>query len=915
MLAVDLSEDEFDIYIQRLRSQSEIQGRINIACYNSPSNLTISGDQETIDRLKQLLDADHIVSHLLRTGIAYHSPQMNEIASLYRESLHDLSSAETLSKNVAMVSTVTGQDITDPSILKNADYWVNNMVNPVRFSEAITIIVSQNHKSSKIKKLGTPAKKTIFDLVEIGPHPVLQRPVRQILQANNLAPSTVRYSATLNRRSDTWQNFLSVLGNLHSHGYLLDLDKVNRIRESSTRTEMPLEVRRLLLELPEYPFNHSRRYWFETAASRNIRLPPSKKLELIGTPAPESTSLEAKWRKFFDVNETPWVEHHKVNGKIIYPATGMAIMAIEGARQLAASNQAIKGYFLKDATFTHPISINSANKTEVHLCMRPLRNVLEKSAPWYEFRIYTGTGDQQRENCRGTICIQYKNSSSNWTGVEKLDLEGAEHYRNLWSDAVKACSEHVPTDKMYQAFEDNGLNYGPSFQLLDNLAWDGKGGVRGDIKAFQWTSEQSQNGRQDHIVHPATLDAAGQLAWVALTKGAREVVVNGAAITRVQSAWISCSGLAYPETTTLKCCAQTRLKGLRGTETSLVMLDDENEVRLWIKNLETTSVSGNKPSVTSQTEHRRLCYSIESKPDFQFFSKEQLLSYCRPQNLSAEDPAAFYNDLEILLLYYVRTCLAGLESSEVQVLPKHLQKYVAWLRWQVQRYDSRAVSARCHDALDKSNDHEFAEAISEKIKNSSIEGKLFVTVGKHIQDIVNGSANPLEIIFRDGLVDNHYQIVCDTILCSKYLKKYLDVAAHKNPSMKILEVGAGTGSLTKHVLNAMTRDDDGKSARFLQYDYTDVSESFLENARTKFNAYGSRVQFKTFNVEIDPESQGYELESYDMIVAAWVSNPKVDSEHCHFSCLDIVAEFLKQVLHATRDLNTTVSNVKKLLKP
>lgn len=879
MLAVDLSEPEFDIYLHRLRSQSGIQGCINIACYNSPSNLTISGDQETIDRLKQLLDADHKVSHLLRTGVAYHSPQMNEIASLYRESLHDLSAAETLSKNAVMISTVTGQDVTDPSILKNPDYWVSNMVNPVRFSQAITTIVSQNHTSSKGKKLGAPAKKTISDLVEIGPHPALQRPVRQILQANNSAPGTVRYSAILNRRSDTWPNFLSVLGNLHSHGYLLDLDKVNRVRESSTKTELPLEVRRSLIDLPEYPFNHSRRYWFETTASRNVRLPPSKKLELIGTPAPESTPLEAKWRKFFDVSETPWIEDHKVNGKIIYPATGMAAMAIEGARQLATSNQAIKGYFLKDATFIHPISINPGNKTEVHLCMRPLRNVLEKSAPWYEFRIYLGTGDQQRENCRGTICIQYENSSSNWSGAEKLDLEGAEHYRNLWSGAVQACSEHIPTDKMYQAFEDNGLNYGPSFQLLDNLAWDGNGGAKGDIKVFQWNSEQSQNGRQDHIVHPATLDAAGQLAWVALTKGAREVIVNGAAITRVQSAWISSSSLAYPKSTMLKCCAQTRLKGLRGTETSLFMLDDENEVRLWIKNLETTSVSGNKPSVTSQVEHRRLCYLIESKPDFQYFSKEQLLSYCRPQDSSAEDPAAFYDDLEILLLYYVRTCLASLNSSKVQDLPKHLQRYVAWLRWQVKRYDSRVVSARRHDALDISNDHKFAEEISEKIENSSIEGKLFVTVGKYIQDIVNGSANPLEVIFRDRLVDNHYQIVCDTIRCSKYVKKYLDVLVHKNPSMKILEVGAGTGSFTSHILSAMTRDGNRKSARFLQYDYTDVSESFLENARTKFNAYGSRVQFKIFNVEIDPESQGYELESYDMIVAAWVSDLRVSEEH------------------------------------
>lgn len=866
MLAVDLSELDIDTYLQRVRSHFEERGDINIACFNSPSNLTISGNQEMIDYLKELLDADHIVSHLLRTGVAYHSPQMNEVETLYRESLQGLTMAEKPTKKMTMISSVTGVEIADPSVLRSADYWVNNMVNPVKFSQALTVITSRN-ASPKARKLGSTANDAIYDLVEIGPHSALQRPVRQILNASPSAQNTIRYITTLDRRSQPWQTFLSMLGNLHALGYSVDLGKVNRNQEDRS-----LKAGNVLIDLPEYPFNHSRRYWFETNTSKNVRLPPQRKLELLGTPAPESTALEAKWRKFFDVSETPWVEHHKVNGKIIYPATGMAIMAVEGARQLAANKRAITGFLLKDATFTHPISISTVNKTEVHLCMRPLRNALEKDVTSYEFRIYIGTGDQQQENCRGTISIQYENSPPNWSAAEQLSQEDANNYRNRWDEASKACSKPVPTDKMYQSFEDNGLNYGPSFQLLDNLAWDGEGRVIGDIKVFQWTPEQSQNSIQHHIVHPATLDVAGQLAWVALTKGAREVVVNGAAITRVQSAWISSSGLAFPETKTLKAYAQTRLRGLRGTETSLFALDETGQVRLWINNLETTSVSGNKPSPSSQvTQRRKLCYLMDWKPDLTFFSKEQLLSYCRPEEISAEEPVAFHRDLEILLLYYVRTCLAGIKPSKIQHLPAHLQKYVAWLEWQLERYDSKMVSAHSPDIFDQSKDREYAEAIAERISHQSIEGKLFVTVGKQIQDIINGSVNPLEIIFQDGLVDNHYRIVCDTILCCKYLNKYLDALAHKNPSMKILEIGAGTGSLTGHILDAVTKDSDPNAARFLQYDYTDISEAFFENARERLSAYGTKVQFKTLNIEIDPETQGYELGSYDIVVAAWVS--------------------------------------------
>ncbi|KAH8697355.1 hypothetical protein BGW36DRAFT_359151 [Talaromyces proteolyticus] len=145
----------------------------------------------------------------------------------------------------------------------------------------------------------------------------------------------------------------------------------------------------------------------------------------------------------------------------------MAIMAVEGGPDLADSKRVVARLLLKDATFMYPISISTISKTEVHLCMRQLRSVLEKGMTSYEFRIYIGTGDQQQDNCRGVISVQYQNSSPNWSAAEKLSLKENHYYQNRWSEAVRGCSEHVLTDKMYQAFEDDGVNYGSSLQLLD----------------------------------------------------------------------------------------------------------------------------------------------------------------------------------------------------------------------------------------------------------------------------------------------------------------------------------------------------------------------------------------------------------------------------------------------------------------
>lgn len=126
---------------------------------------------------------------------------------------------------------------------------------------------------------------------------------------------------------------------------------------------------------------------------------------------------------------------------------------------------------------------------------------------------------------------------------------------------------------------------------MSDLAWDGNSVSIGTLKTFEWTNEQSRHSRQPHTVHPTTLDAAGQLLWVALTKGATENVFNGAAVTRIRSAWISSSGLGYAEATSIRACSTSSLRGLRGIESSMVALDHEGNIKMDIRNMEITAVS------------------------------------------------------------------------------------------------------------------------------------------------------------------------------------------------------------------------------------------------------------------------------------------------------------------------------------
>lgn len=97
--------------------------------------------------------------------------------------------------------------------------------------------------------------------------------------------------------------------------------------------------------------------------------------------------------------------------------------------------------------------------------------------------------------------------------------------------------------------------------------------------------------------------------------------------------------------------------------------------------------------------------------------------------------------------------------------------------------------------------------------------------------------------------------------------------------LRVLEIGAGTGGTTHYLLPLLGRSAD--------YDYTDISPAFFANAREKFSDHPG-IRFRVLDIERDPAAQGFERHSYDLVIAS-------------------------NVLHATRDLEQTLSHVEQLL--
>ena len=119
------------------------------------------------------------------------------------------------------------------------------------------------------------------------------------------------------------------------------------------------------------------------------------------------------------------------------------------------------------------------------------------------------------------------------------------------------------------------------------------------------------------------------------------------------------------------------------------------------------------------------------------------------------------------------------------------------------------------------------------------------------------------------------------------IQRVVKLFAHENPSAKILEIGAGTGGYTLPVLNAFS---ESQCPTFAQYDFTDISAGFFEAAKEKFGYWGDRINYKKLDIEANPVDQSFEAGSYDLVLAC-------------------------QALHATRSMENTMTNVRKLLKP
>ena len=302
-MSVGMSEVKAQTYLQAIRSRPGRLG-ITVSCINSPNNITLSGDPDDLSFLKRLLDEDKIFARKLQVSVAYHSPQMYEVAEEYGSLIGTMERGDFTMKNAIMISSVSGCKVSEDA-LRQSQYWVDNMVNPVRFSDALRHVCLSTTKALRRKlDLSHLNEIHVNTLFELGPHSALQGPIRDILQSLNT--TNVQYISTLVRNNSAVNSLLDACGRLYCQGYSVNIGRINR--PSSKTITAPA----VLTNLPEYPFDRSQIYWHESRLSKGLRFRRYPLNPLLGSQVADWNPLEGRWQHVLKASDMPWIDDHKV---------------------------------------------------------------------------------------------------------------------------------------------------------------------------------------------------------------------------------------------------------------------------------------------------------------------------------------------------------------------------------------------------------------------------------------------------------------------------------------------------------------------------------------------------------------------------------------------------------------------------
>lgn len=828
---------------------------VSLACINGPENLVISGLGSDVEEILKRFETKGIGFTPLTVSHAFHSPLMEPMLDEFERIASDVTYS---SPRIGLVSNVSGSLARGEETINGA-YWRRHVRQPVRFSASMAWLYNEGYR--------------VF--VEIGPSPILMG-----MGARSLPPGECFWLPSLRKGQGDWRQMLTSLAELYMRGAEVDWAGVDG------------DYPRQKVATPTYPFQR-KRYW--AVGRPGISQKGSSSHPLLQRCSHSPMLKETLFESRLSIDAIPFLCDHLVHGMPVLPAAAYIEAAISSAGMLPGG----KSYEIRDLTLHHALILPENSVKTMQLVLSPL------DSGGYIFKLISfPAGSEQNANAYSL------HAEGRLYGVEQLD-HSSEAQTATFEQLRSRCTETLSVQEHYETLRKRGFDFGSHFRGLENL-WLGNGEALGQVRMV----DDLESGPSSYRIHPAVLDACMQVFGATWPCGAEFATFLPISLERFR--------LFIQPSTRLWSYAELRTGHRENVETmsgDLRIFDDSGRLVAELVGLTVKRSSANAMRRILEKNSNELLYEVRwlseasernggIDPADYLPTPGQLAERLQPQvsTLAAQNHIAMYDELfpkiDRLCVAFIIKALRelgwvpevtqnfSLDSliQQLGVVSQHhllLRRFVEMLEQDgyVKKTES-GFEVRQTPALD--DPERCLASLLECYPEAAAELTMTGHFGRNMAAALRGERDPLQLLFPDGSLDSAERLYGD----SPYFRFYnclIQAAvtaelAHlpTGRTVRILEIGAGTGGTTYRVLEKLPQ---GRS----EYVFTDVSSLFLAKAKVKFCEYPF-MRYKILDIEQDPERQRFEPHRYDVIIAA-------------------------NVLHATADLRQTLRHVKRLLTP
>jgi acyl transferase domain-containing protein/NADPH:quinone reductase-like Zn-dependent oxidoreductase/SAM-dependent methyltransferase/acyl carrier protein len=833
MLAVGLGEDT----ARRLIAQHDRTA--TIAAFNGPQSLTLAGPRTSLEAIAADLESQAIFARFVKVEHPFHHPLMQPASEALEAALGDLMPQ---AGTVPFFSTVTGQRCSGE--ICDATYWGQGVRQPVQFASAI----------------GAMEEAGVDVWLEIGAQPALTYSIKECLTGRGSKAPVISSV----RREEEHESALETAMDLHRSCIALDFANMTPSRR--------------VLSLPTYPWDKSR-WWHESSEWREGRLGSGGR-GLLDARLPRATPT---WLARLDVRHMAFLKDHKVESLVVFPAAAFVEMVLEAGVQLFNG----RPFVVEDFEIRKPLILpDPASGLRLEMSYEPnervfsIQSKFDQGAAWSLHVV----GSMRGERTEASF------ASSAWEGEAAIGMPT------------------VGVQDFYRNMSEMGLHYGDEFRPIRELS-AGNGASVGKVSLTQVVARRAS----EYSVHPVLFDGALQI----FSAGAATIEEHKARL-KLPVRFSKILFLRSPGALSLV-RADVQQCNNEYVEGRIALYDEAGKPCLLVDGFRAVGVSGGRHA-GAPGGSRNVLYHLawERAQDGLPFPLGQLVprqlvpldrlrdaaQEALDQVLAMRGPAELRNAIAAGDELAAAQLAQGFREMAIMTGAKNFTADALGVAEPMRPAFERLIRSLAKRGWFENEGYSYRPTSSFASAANSANGVLRSFIARHpghlseallcsancaqLGPILRGEKDAVQVLFAGASAELLDQFYGEGLYTSHWLAA-IAAAVHEvarrlpeGRGLRILEVGAGTGGLTAHILAQL-----GRSLH--SYTFSDVSAAFFSAAMQKLAGF-PEVEYKILDLEKPGTEQGFEPGAFDFVIGT-------------------------NVLHAVTDLRATLRHLYELLAP